>query len=775
MDEKQSMFERGTLTEQEMSNMTAALKNPEFRKLLADYCDEMADPKNQALYEQELTQYEAERGIDLTFITPEPGFVIKTVVDGREKAFINVCRNGKVGRPTSRYATDAESRRGLEWSIPLTQAPPRQDYDNKKQKCTVYDVVFHPDTLHLAARSREFRQLTVSTACDAVESAFQVSLDRANVRFPKMTFKGTPRPTVIRKKINSNNKKHQPINRSSSSESEEASFTDQFYPTVDMSNLNGDRAPTVIKAATEQQHPHSEYTVPKYKLLHRRGVEMHEWTHEKDAKLNTTLPQELVITVDLPLLTTSQDVKLDVRDRHLELISEQPARYRLALDLPHSVLEEGGSAQFDSGRRQLTVTLPVNRRAELKLGDLTRALSKQASDSGLDSPSSHSHSSDEEIVAAAVAAEQSDEFLDHNTAYQLPTFTTNVLDNDVVLTLNVKNVDPASVVVRQEKAGDEGKSLQVKFYSVGSGYAPSHYAFYVRFAVPAIVQHSAEAWDNNVVLQVRLSAVPEVFEYGRTATEGLSSGQLWGGGRSAAGERKQKQKTEAEAEAFGVHVRDGGDARGMTIELSKGASEVEDEVFQAEEEEEEDKKAATKSTGKKEGREQKKAVAVGNKKGNKKNRKARSLSESDLKHHEQALAEANRVEEQRERELQASSSSVAAQKENLTRGTAGAGTAAMRKKRSVSESGGDIRDAQGNLFHFKGILKRRLFNRSTSESCSSVEEQGSLGVSFDMGVGSFGGIPEEDDDDDEEDSDHTMGSEKKHVTFNEVIRKQLFR
>lgn len=96
------MFE-GNLSASEMANMTQALKNPEFRKLLAEYCNEMSDPKNQAIYEQELTQYEAERGIDLTFITPEPGFVIKTTVDDgrRQKVFINVSRNEKVDRPTS--------------------------------------------------------------------------------------------------------------------------------------------------------------------------------------------------------------------------------------------------------------------------------------------------------------------------------------------------------------------------------------------------------------------------------------------------------------------------------------------------------------------------------------------------------------------------------------------------------------------------------------------------------------------------------------------------
>lgn len=767
------------MSEQEMTNITAALKNPEFRKLLAEYCNEMADPKNQALYEQELTQYEAERGIDLTFITPQPGFVIKTVVDGREKAFINVSRNPKVDRPTSRYASDDTGRRGLHWSIPLTQAPPREDYDNKKQKCTVYDVVFNTDTLHLAARNREFRQLVINTACDAVEHAFQVSLDRANLRFPKMTFKGTARPTVIRKKLNT----HQPINRSSSSESEgheEGSFTDQFYPEVDLKHLNGDQAPTVIKAKQEQ--PEEKYTTPKYKLVHRRGVEMHELTHERDAKLNTTLPKELVITVELPQLKTSQNVKLDVREHELELVSEQPAKYRLNLSLPYAVLGDNGTAKFDSGKRQLVVTLPVNRSADMKLGDLTRVLAKQASDSGLDSPSSHSHSSDEERESSfgsnpversewkkSKTMQAEDKFLDRNTAYQLPTFTANVLDNEVVFTLNVKNVDPSSVVVEQEKEN----GVHLKFFSLGSGYAPIHYAFYVQFVgAVSFVSHSAEAWDNNVVLQLELDAVPAEYRVGKSPVMGeLASGFLKA---VATGTSFDKTENEPQKEAFGIQVREGKGAREMTIELSKKEEEAEEgdeDVFHEDE--------ATTTDNQTEAGEENKAVATAKttcatkaakkekhqqqKKENKKKRKGRSLSESDAKHHDEAIVAALSVKEEKERLTK--SAYVGAVMP--AKGPAG------RKARSVSESG-DILDANGNLFHFKGILKRHSFNRSVSESGSSMDEHasGSLAVSFDMGVGSFGDIPEEEQD---EDSDHVVGSEKKHVTFNDVIRKQLFR
>ena len=65
----------------------------------------------------------------------------------------------------------------------------------------MYDVIFHPDTLYLANKDVRMRELVHSTAYDALESSFGVRVDRAQARFPKLTFKGVFRPTVIRKPL----------------------------------------------------------------------------------------------------------------------------------------------------------------------------------------------------------------------------------------------------------------------------------------------------------------------------------------------------------------------------------------------------------------------------------------------------------------------------------------------------------------------------------------------------------------------------------------------
>ena len=48
-------------------------------KLLADYAAELADPANKARYEAEIAALEAERGYEVAFVHPQPGYVIKVI------------------------------------------------------------------------------------------------------------------------------------------------------------------------------------------------------------------------------------------------------------------------------------------------------------------------------------------------------------------------------------------------------------------------------------------------------------------------------------------------------------------------------------------------------------------------------------------------------------------------------------------------------------------------------------------------------------------------
>ena len=57
-----------------------ALRQPEFRAMLAEYAKEVSDPENQKLFREEMSELEAQRGFMATFLQPQPGYVIKTRV-----------------------------------------------------------------------------------------------------------------------------------------------------------------------------------------------------------------------------------------------------------------------------------------------------------------------------------------------------------------------------------------------------------------------------------------------------------------------------------------------------------------------------------------------------------------------------------------------------------------------------------------------------------------------------------------------------------------------
>lgn len=491
-------WEKLNVTRDEVTKIGEALKQKEFRQLFIDYCEEITDPENRKLYEKEITQLERERGININFIHPEPGYVIKTSGNGTTKTFINIATNEKVDKPTSVSTTKADGERGLTWTLPHILAPPRRDVDKKGDLCHVYDVVFHPDTLHLAKRNNAFRQLVNDTAIDAVQQSFQVQLDRTNIKLPKISYKGLAKPTVIRKKIDGFDVS-----------TVEPSPIDSIYPRV---QHDSNAKPNVVK---ESDEPIEKYTTPKFKIVQRRDVEYHEMTDELDAKINLAIPKELVVTIDLPLLTTTQDANLDVTNKQITLMSEKPAKYKVEIALPYEVYEENGSARFDKSKRQLIITLPVRGKRNIKITDFLREDSGIESDQPMcgnkmeqsdesDEPISDKNDNDTAVVDNNNCVD-ADLFLDANIDYTLPNFTFNQIDEILAFTLHVKNVDPSSIVIDRK---DFFNTAHIKFSSIGAGFFPIHYSFCVKFPSQyggIFREITAEAWDNNVIFQFELN------------------------------------------------------------------------------------------------------------------------------------------------------------------------------------------------------------------------------------------------------------------------------
>lgn len=520
--------EESQLTRSDLEVIQEAMKNKQFRDLLADYCEEVRDPANQAIYQKEMTQLEKERGYDVTFINPKGGYVIKTSVAGDRKAFINICSNENIGKPSCRVE-EVNGQKGMNWQLPYSIIPPREDYDHKKERCVIYDVVFHPDTLRMAEVNKQFRGLVNKTAYEGLQKNFNIHFDSNNFRFPKSHYKGMNVPAVIRKE-------DPDFKPSIDAESEEFSpeVLEKLYPQhnypVSETTPKTSTEPQKMKRKTKtqkQEFTHASdngYTIPKYVIKQQKNVDFQDYTYHKDSKQHCAIPSQIVVEVNLPLLSSTKECVLDVREKMLSLKSENPAKYKLNITLPYAVNDECGSAKFDKTKRKLIVTLPV-----MKQHYQNGSANSLKVDSGVESEENSGSQSDEDhkenrIVELSSTINEpskkppenhnfktSEPFLKNSLGYILPSYTHNVLDDVVAFTFHVKNTDPDSVKVDQID-----HRIYIKFTSIGSGFVPVHYAAVIKFDDYVKFENiSGEAWDNNVILQLEIVGdAPQKFEIG---------------------------------------------------------------------------------------------------------------------------------------------------------------------------------------------------------------------------------------------------------------------
>ncbi|XP_068616323.1 protein kintoun-like, partial [Brachionichthys hirsutus] len=233
---------------------------------------------------------------------------------------------------------------GRRWTLPHFLHPGRPERDPKGNKMVIYDVVFHPETLHMANRRASFMDVVASTAMQGIQSSFDVTLDENNASESSASYKGTPRPCVIRGPVPGYEEKKRPME-----EPDPLAFP---YP---------DEKPTIGQAATtkppETRSRGAAPTRPSHAVKYRSSTDVQDFARSGDA-IRGCRPKEIVVTVDLPLLRAARDASLEVREGRLLLESKEPA-YRLELPLAYPVDEDEGAATFDKERRRLTVTLPV--------------------------------------------------------------------------------------------------------------------------------------------------------------------------------------------------------------------------------------------------------------------------------------------------------------------------------------------------------------------------------------------------------------------------------
>ena len=533
-----SKFDDLDLTKDEIHKIAEALKKEEFRKLLVEYAEEISDPENKRRYEEEIAQMENERGMDVKFVNPEPGYVIKTTVDGDTKAFINICKNEHIGKPSSQRKTDPSGKSGLQWSIPHSFSSPKEDVDKKGEKCKVFDVVFNPDTYRMSESNARFKKLLNDTAIDGIERQFGVKIDRKNLKFPSIKFKGVPQATVIRTRKSESEQTNQEENRSS-----EKSVLDNFpYPYDNLTSEEKAKQKEKEIAERDAKKPKKEkakerdddFTTPKYSITHRSEFDLQDARNAPDAKPSTR-PTSLIISIQLPLLKSAKTVNLDIFEKRLILESKTPAAYRLDINLPYPVDEDNGSAKFDKAKHCLTVTLPVlpavippingvnghSAVEEIKdeKKDEESISSNYSSQNGEEPPKPLIETINlEDTTAKITDVAQSnksplngeankDIWLNNeydkpetkNVLYSFPSYDYHQDVSTVSITMHVANVSKETV----SKSFPNESACHIKFVSLGSGHFPLHFSFFIQFSADCQIVNSECSVDvsgQNVVL-----------------------------------------------------------------------------------------------------------------------------------------------------------------------------------------------------------------------------------------------------------------------------------
>ncbi|CAN8215720.1 unnamed protein product [Coccothraustes coccothraustes] len=323
------------LSAEEAERLQRAFRDERFRALFAEYAAELNDPEQRRLYEEEVAALERERGVEVRFVHPTPGFVLRTSQEGSRRCYINVCSNPLMGEPRARA-----ERGGQRWELPYSLAPGREELRPAGRRRLLYDVVFHPAALRLAARSARFRRLLRDTALEAVESHCGVRLDRNNAAVLRgVSYKGVPQAPVIRSPL--------PGGAPKPPDDGESPLPPFPFPPAAAARGSSPAAPP----------PPPGPTTPRWSIRHRSYVDLQDYRHCRDSA-PSPVPRELLVTVELPLLSSAEQAELEIRGRELRLDSQRPA-YRLRLRLPYDVDESGGRAAFNRAQRQLQVTLPV--------------------------------------------------------------------------------------------------------------------------------------------------------------------------------------------------------------------------------------------------------------------------------------------------------------------------------------------------------------------------------------------------------------------------------
>jgi dynein assembly factor 2, axonemal len=352
------------LTKEEETRLTKSFKEPEFKKLLGEYMQEISDPKNRAEYEQYINQMESDDKVpkDMKIIKPKGGFVVKTkkigsVVKGdasQDKCFINVCCAEELEKPSFK-----NTAKGQNWSLPHMIGPPHMVQDKKGLPCMTFEVCFHPETLDKARSNENFKKMVASVAFNAIKTNYkkfagtECDLDE-NYRILRGVKAFGGKPTMLSMKKDKGNSKNSDNNSNSNNSSKKNNNSTTTDNTKQKSKKKGKKKKGV-EAPPIKEEQEQGVVEPKVVIVERGLFDLKDTIHTREVE--SKRPKELVCKISLPRVSSIADVELDVDGRYLCV--EVKNIYLLERKLPYEVLGDKGKAKWIKKKNLLQVTIPV--------------------------------------------------------------------------------------------------------------------------------------------------------------------------------------------------------------------------------------------------------------------------------------------------------------------------------------------------------------------------------------------------------------------------------
>ena len=391
------------LTSDEVEKLEKAFKEEEFRKLMADYVEEISDPKNRAETDAYIRQLETQGEVpeDKEIIRPSPHYCVKFLhlkrssinaakksgekPPDKEKLFINIVSSDSIKPPASETVREGD-KTGKRWSIPHSLGPVRMEHDKSNRSVAALDCCFHPEAVQMSVSHAGFKDLLVETSRETAERGFKnagdpVVIDQKYHILKGVTYKSGEVVTMIISKEKSKGawkegaaaeKKGKGAGKGGKKTEKEGKTVEtaatattgagfkKGFMTATKTTKKKDSAKDGANAADSKNGgggkrgggttPQGE-DVPLYTVSESGNFDLSQHTMSEDLRggIMASRPASIIYRIELPLVSSASELDLDVSDTKLKLASlpQAASNYSLDVALLYSCDGDRGKAKWD--------------------------------------------------------------------------------------------------------------------------------------------------------------------------------------------------------------------------------------------------------------------------------------------------------------------------------------------------------------------------------------------------------------------------------------------